>query len=409
MAGKFQLITELYEEAAREVGSDRKTWKEFLTTAGFNYNLRFDEQLLIYAQRPEASAVLEIGKWNNMFHRWVNRGARGIAVFDDSYEGKQRLKYYFDISDTHAGENAVPVPIWSMKPKYEQDVIKALGRAYGELSHSQDIFSAVICAGENSAEEQLDSYLTMLREESAGSIFSDLDADNQKASFQLLLSESVSYMIGKRLGIPMDETEYDFEQLGNFNTKGTLNILGFAVSDTAKQGLLEIAKTIRNLERQNCTFERKGQDGYNAEKDENEGRSSHEHNVYKERGADAPGSGDPRGTDRSERNLGDQTEELSEGGTQTSLLQPADLLSVGGAFGEMSAGGRRDDGGTLPAAGGAGARHREAESKRSGEVDRPDEQHQKVRRRDRKKRADRDLKHQGAGISDLPLDRKSVV
>ena len=403
MAGKFQLITELYEEAAREVSRDRNAWKEFLTTAGFNYNLRFDEQLLIYAQRPDASAVLEIEKWNSMFHRWVNRGARGIAVFDDRYEGKQRLKYYFDLSDTHAGENAVPVPIWSMKPEYEQDVIKALGAAYGELSHNQDLFSAVICAGENGAEEQLESYLTMLRTESAGSLFSDLDADNQKASFRMLLSESVSYMIGKRIGLSMDETEYDFEQLGNFNTKETLNILGFAVSDTAKQGLLEIAKTIRNLERQNRTFERNGQDGYNAEKEQDEGRSSHEHNIYKERGADAPGSGNPRGADRSNRNLGDQTEELSEGGTQTSLLQPADLLSAGGAFGEMSAGGRRDDGGTLPADGRAGARHREAESERSGEVDRPDEQHQKVRRRDRKKRTDRDLKHQGAGISDLPL------
>ena len=320
MAGKFQLITELYEEAVREVSHDRNAWKEFLTAAGFNYNLRFDEQLLIYAQRPDASAVLEIEKWNSMFHRWVNRGARGIAVFDDSYEGKQRLKYYFDLSDTHAGEDAVPVPIWSMKPEYEQDVIKALGAAYGELSHSQDLFSAVICAGENGSEEQLESYLTMLRAESAGSLFSDLDADNQKASFRMLLSESVSYMIGKRIGLSMDETEYDFEQLRNFNTKETLNILGFAVSDTAKQGLLEIAKTIRNLERQNRTFERNGQDGYNAEKDEDEGRSSHEHNIYKERGADAPGSGNPRGTDRSERNLGDQTEELPEGGVQTSLL-----------------------------------------------------------------------------------------
>ena len=403
MAGKFQLITELYEEAAREVGRDRKAWTEFLTTAGFNYNLRFDEQLLIYVQRPDASAVLEIEKWNSMFHRWVNRGARGIAVFDGSYEGKQRLKYYFDISDTHAGENAVPVPIWSMKPEYEQEVIKALGTAYGELSHSQDTFSAVICAGENDAEEQLESYLTMLREESGGSLFSDLDADNQKVSFRMLLSESISYMIGKRIGLSMDEAEYDFEQLGNFNTKETLNILGFAVSDTAKPGLLEIAKAIRSLERPNRTFERKGQDGYNAEKEEDEGRTSHEHNIYKERGADAPGSGDTRGTNRSERNLGDQTEELSEDGTQTSLLQHDDFQKTSGASGEMSAGSRRDDGDILPADGRARARHREAESERSGEVERSDEQHQKGRRRDRKKRADRDLKRQGAGISDLPL------
>lgn len=403
MAGKFQLITELYEEAVREVSHDRNAWKEFLTAAGFNYNLRFDEQLLIYAQRPDASAVLEIEKWNSMFHRWVNRGARGIAVFDDSYEGKQRLKYYFDLSDTHAGEDAVPVPIWSMKPEYEQDVIKALGAAYGELSHSQDLFSAVICAGENGSEEQLESYLTMLRAESAGSLFSDLDADNQKASFRMLLSESVSYMIGKRIGLSMDEMEYDFEQLRNFNTKETLNILGFAVSDTAKQGLLEIAKTIRNLERQNRTFERNGQDGYNAEKDEDEGRSSHEHNIYKEREADAPGSGNPRGTDRSERNLGDQTEELPEGGVQTSLLQHDDFRKTGSASGRDAAGGRGDDGAALSADGRAGARHRGAEKGRSDEVDSPDEQHQSISGGDSKERTYTDIEKHRAEADDLPL------
>ena len=403
MAGKFQLITELYEEAVREVSHDRNAWKEFLTAAGFNYNLRFDEQLLIYAQRPDASAVLEIEKWNSMFHRWVNRGVRGIAVFDDSYEGKQRLKYYFDLSDTHAGEDAVPVPIWSMKPEYEQDVIKALGAAYGELSHSQDLFSAVICAGENGSEEQLESYLTMLRAESAGSLFSDLDADNQKASFRMLLSESVSYMISKRIGLSMDETEYDFEQLRNFNTKETLNILGFAVNDTAKQGLLEIAKTIRNLERQNRTFAEKNAGIYNAEKDEDEGRSSHEHNIYKERGADAPGSGNLRGTDRSERNLGDQTEELPEGGVQTSLLQHDDFRTTGGASGRDAAGGRGDDGDALQADGRAGARHRGAERGRSDEVDSPDEQHQSIGGGDSKERTNTDLENRGAEADDLPL------
>ena len=403
MAGKFQLITELYEEAVREVSHDRNAWKEFLTAAGFNYNLRFDEQLLIYAQRPDASAVLEIEKWNSMFHRWVNRGVRGIAVFDDSYEGKQRLKYYFDLSDTHAGEDAVPVPIWSMKPEYEQDVIKALGAAYGELSHSQDLFSAVICAGENGSEEQLESYLTMLRAESAGSLFSDLDADNQKASFRMLLSESVSYMISKRIGLSMDETEYDFEQLRNFNTKETLNILGFAVNDTAKQGLLEIAKTIRNLERQNRTFAEKNAGIYNAEKDEDEGRSSHEHNIYKERGADAPGSGNLRGTDRSERNLGDQTEELPEGGVQTSLLQHDDFRTTGGASGRDAAGGRGDDGDALHADGRAGARHRGAERGRSDEVDSPDEQHQSIGGGDSKERTNTDLENRGAEADDLPL------
>ena len=120
MAGKFQLITELYAEAAGEVSRDREAWKGFLSSAGFNYRLRFDEQLLIYAQRPDASAVLEMEKWNGMFHRWVNRGAKGIAVFDDSDQKSSGIRYYFDISDTHEGRDAARAPVWSMKTGYER-------------------------------------------------------------------------------------------------------------------------------------------------------------------------------------------------------------------------------------------------------------------------------------------------
>ena len=115
MAGKLQLITELYAEAAVEVSRDREAWKGFLSSASFNYRLRFDEQLLIYAQRPDASAVLEMEKWNGMFRRWVNRGAKGIAVFDDSDQKSASIRYYFDISGTYEGKDAVRVPIWSMK------------------------------------------------------------------------------------------------------------------------------------------------------------------------------------------------------------------------------------------------------------------------------------------------------
>lgn len=403
MAGKFQLITELYEEAVREVSHDRNAWKEFLTAAGFNYNLRFDEQLLIYAQRPDASAVLEMEKWNVMFRRWVNRGAKGIAVFDDSDQKSSGIRYYFDISDTHEGKDAVRVPVWSMKTGYEQEVIDALTAAYGPLENAESIYSAVISAGEKAAEESYGEYFEMLRSTGEEKRLADLGTDDLRVAFRTLISESVSYMIGKRLGIDMPETEYDFEDLGIFDTVENLNILGFAVSDTAEQGLSEIAKTIRSLERQNRTFERNGQDGYNSEKEEDEGRKSDEHNIYEERSADDPGSAASGGADRSSGDLGDQEEDLSEGGVQTSLLQHDDFWKTGSASGKDAAGGRGDDGAALQADGRAGARHRGSERGRSDEVDSPDEQHQSIGGGDRDRRIDTDIKRRRAETEDLPL------
>ena len=191
MAGKFQLITELYAEVAGEVSRDREAWKGFLSSAGFNYRLRFDEQLLIYAQRPDASAVLEMEKWNVMFRRWVNRGAKGIAVFDDSDQKSAGIRYYFDISDTHKGKDAVRVPVWSMKTGYEREVIDALVSAYGPLKNAENIYSAVISAGEKAAEESYSEYLEMLRSTGNENRIANLGTDDLRVAFRTLLYESV--------------------------------------------------------------------------------------------------------------------------------------------------------------------------------------------------------------------------
>ena len=124
MAGKYDLITELYKEISSNVSSSPQRWKEFLTCACRNFRLRFDEQLLVFAQKPTATAVLEIERWNKDFGRWVNRGATGIAVFADEDNSKQRITHYFDISDTHRSNNSRPVPLWKMKPEYTNEVIE---------------------------------------------------------------------------------------------------------------------------------------------------------------------------------------------------------------------------------------------------------------------------------------------
>ncbi|MGD9663030.1 MAG: hypothetical protein AB7U63_17370, partial [Porticoccaceae bacterium] len=128
---KYQLITGVYESTLDRVTSAPGEWMAFMRSACRNYKCRFDEQILIYAQRPDATAVLEIEKWNSLFGRWVNRGAKGIAVFDDEHNGPTRLKHYFDVSDTHESRFARPVPIWQMAEGYEAEVIEHLENSFG--------------------------------------------------------------------------------------------------------------------------------------------------------------------------------------------------------------------------------------------------------------------------------------
>lgn len=133
MASKFQFITELYSRTLTKLTGDYESWTGFLRSACYNYKCPFDEQVLIYAQRPDATAVLELEKWNRQFGRWVNAGATGIAVMDEAH-GKGRLKHYFDITDTHATRISRPVPIWSMEPAYTEPVIETLEATFGTLA-----------------------------------------------------------------------------------------------------------------------------------------------------------------------------------------------------------------------------------------------------------------------------------
>ena len=124
MPTKFQLITELYDQTVQSVTGSYQSWTGFLRAACYNYKCPFDDQILIYAQRPDATAVLEMERWNRQFGRWVNRGAKSIAVFGD--DGQNCLKLYFDVSDTHASRFARPLPIWTMHPAFEPEVIETL-------------------------------------------------------------------------------------------------------------------------------------------------------------------------------------------------------------------------------------------------------------------------------------------
>ena len=247
MARKYDLISELYRRTAHAVVSDVQNWQAFLRCACRNYRLRFDEQLLIYAQRPDTTAVLEIERWNDKFGRWVNRGAKGIAVFEDADRSRQRLTHYFDISDTHASRYSRPVPIWEMKPEYTDDVIESLESTFGELENRESLADAVLNAAKNAVEDNIPDYLGDLMYAADDSFLYGLSEDMITAMYKKAVTNSVAYMMMTRLGIdtePFFEAE-DFSVITNFNTPEALNALGIASSDIAEMGLGEISRTVK--------------------------------------------------------------------------------------------------------------------------------------------------------------------
>ena len=196
MARRYEIITELYRKTVAGLAAPQ-VWQSFLTTACHNFRLPFDEQVLLYAQRPDATAVLPIeGKngWNKRFGRWVNGGATGIGVFDGDAVGRSRLKYYFDISDTHESRFARPVPIWTMRPEYEPAVIEALENSFGELADKTDLAAALLSAAKNAVEDNMPDYLTELKYYKENSFLEELDDLNA-------LNEKVKAQGGEVIGI----------------------------------------------------------------------------------------------------------------------------------------------------------------------------------------------------------------
>ena len=377
MARKYDLISELYRRTAHAVVSDVENWQAFLRCACRNYRLRFDEQLLIYAQRPDATAVLEIERWNDKFGRWVNRGAKGIAVFEDADRSRQRLTHYFDISDTHASRYSRPVPIWEMKPEYTDDVIESLENTFGELENRESLADAVLSAAKNAVEDNIPDYLGDLMYDADDSFLYGLSEDMITAMYKKAVTNSVAYMMMTRLGIdtePFYEAE-DFSVITNFNTPETLNALGIASSDIAEMGLGEISRTVLALERQNRIIADREKPDYNKAENKIERSFENEradiHNAGRLQSArpdNAAAAGGNFGQVRSDE------AEISQRTSQNPLLQSSDELHSDGAFSRNRA--DSDEAGRNPdeADGGAGGLDREPESGGYDEVGAGNEQ-----------------------------------
>ena len=384
MAILYKALTELYRETQRKVTAPDQ-WRAFLASACRNYRLSFDEQLLVYAQRPDATAVLEIERWNRQFGRWVNRGANGIAVFDGEHNGKPRLKYYFDISDTHEARFPQPVPLWTVREEYAPDIIETLENSFGELEHKEDLGEALLSAAKNAVEDNMPDYLSELKTLTEGSFLEELDELNLEVEYRRAVQNSIGYMLLVRCGL--DPSEYfedeDFRDVLNFNTPQTLNALGVATGDISQMCLSAISRTVLALQRQpqkeNRTFEPQQKNQYAVTEQENtqpersfEYDRDHLHQAGRLQSAEpsaAPGgAGSPW-------EIRIASEEVPQGAPQDHLHEPVDqretLQPSGGDPAERPA----PDGGNRSADGEGPGRDGGTESQRPDEMGADDEQH----------------------------------
>jgi len=325
LPSKFERITKVYYDMCKEVVRSPQAWQSFLESACRNYRLRFDEQLLVFAQRPDATAVLEFEKWNRRFGRHINRGAKGIAVFENAE--KTRIKHYFDISDTSKTEHARPVPIWKYKDEYEQAVIETLENTFGELEHKGDMIDAVISAADNATEDNTLDYISDLIRFKYNSFLEELDDDGISTVYRTLIKNSVAYMILSRLGISADQYfgREDFEGAVNFNTPETLNAVGFATSDIAEIALNEVSKTVLSIEKADRRIAKPEQVGYTETEIKNERSVSNDRTHIQNRGRSADTESDPAHAEEFDiEQIWADEKTVSQGGTPPALLQSAD-------------------------------------------------------------------------------------
>ena len=347
MARKYDLISELYNRTCKTVVSNPQNWQAFLASACRNYKLRYDEQLLVYAQRPDATAVLEIEQWNKIFGRWVNRGARGIAVFADENRTRQRLTHYFDISDTHESKYSRTVPIWDMRQEYEADVIETLESTFGEIENKSSLAEAIMGAARNAAEDNIPDYLQDLYYATEGSFLEEVDNDIVASIYKNVVANSVAYMMMSRLGVDTDgyfELD-DFRDVTNFNTQETLNALGFATSDIAEMGLTEVSKTITALNRQNRIIVGQDRNEYNKVENNDERSLDNERTDLHNGGRlqpSEPETSTAAGSDFGQ--IRSDEEKVSEGTSQSPLLQSPDEGRTDTALGGSGTESQQDGG-----------------------------------------------------------------
>lgn len=243
MASKLQNISALSNEIGKSL-ADYENWTAFLKSAAWQYKYPFQDQILIYAQRPDATACASIDVWNKKLKAWINRGSKGIALLREGDRGKY-LDYVFDISDTHS--NNGPIRLWQYNSRFDNAIIETLENSFGELKNKSSITDAILSAAENAVEDSKSDYLSELKYAKENSFLDGLDELNIDVEFQQTAEVSIAYIVLQRLGINADNIfeREDFPHIMNFNTPETLSVLGNAVSSISEETLRSISETIR--------------------------------------------------------------------------------------------------------------------------------------------------------------------
>ena len=408
MASKFQFITELYSRTLTRLTGDYESWTGFLRSACYNYKCPFDEQVLIYAQRPDATAVLELEKWNRQFGRWVNAGATGIAVIDEA-RGKGRLKHYFDITDTHTTPASRAVPLWSMEESYTERVIETLEATFGTLAEKDNLPDAILSASRNAVADNMQDYLRDLLDCRGGSMLEELDALNVEVTYRRALQSSVAYMLLTRLSLPAAAyiLPEDFEGIYSFDTPTTINALGIATSDIAEMGLREISRTVMQARREQF-FAKDAQIDYDVGKGQNSGET--ERSV--EHGSDLQSAGgrSPAEPAVAPRDGGASGQVRGAAGAvhqeapQGAVYESQDQRAAGGTSGRDRGDSAADGDATRGADGAERGRDGGTESRRSPALDGADEQPEAQRGGNGAERSDLQLNStdENAGSAVLP-------
>jgi len=388
MPNKYELITTLYRETLNEV-SNPAEWQKFLHTAGYNFRLDFDDLILLYAQKPESTAVLEIEKWNKVFGRWVNKGSTGIAFFDKEKPGSRKLRYFFDISDTHEARFARPVPTWKVLPEFEETITETLENAFGELEDKSEFGYALLSAAKNAVEDNMSDYLERLEYYKENSFLEDLDELNLKVTFRKALQNSIGYMLLSRCGVDTERyfTDDDFRCVMNFSTVQTLNVLGTATGDISQMCLDSISKTVLNLQKQakkeNRTFALNRTNEYpmvDTKRDER--RNENGNHIQRGTGIQHPEPSSDSGTELSPWEIRVTPPQLSQESQKDGLHQPSDYRGTEQPSGGDSENSRKESSRDYETDEEGSGSDRGTERERPDEMGGSNEQHQSLGGRD---------------------------
>ena len=387
---KYQKISDLATQTSVAATSSIRRYLDFLRTAANNYKYTYTEQLLIHAQKPEATACAEMAVWNRL-GRWVNRGARGIALLSESTL-PYKLRYVFDVSDTNSYYNR-EITLWRMRPTLEPAVTEALVNAFGETPDVTTFTETVMELSAILAEDNLSDYAAMLRESKTDSLLEDLDDDNLNYRLRFLMQNSVAYMIFTRCGMdPNDYLEPDlFSWVIDFNTPDTAAVLGNAASDISEMLLREVERAVHAAEReQNSpirTFASPTPLLYDAAERTNTERSDKHEPDLSPRGRVPDARSDPAG-ESDDWALWNAAARVPAAAPPSDLQRDADERNAEPASGGDRPDSGRDAGAPDGSDGAGRGRDRDAESRESDGVDRADEQHPEPRRGDDPERFD---------------------